>query len=271
MLPLFAACLITWLGAVVIGRGRVPDFWPALGLAVALVAVTWVLHGPLHFPPDGALEKLSYLAGVALALGLLIEAVSAGRGMQVVAMGWVWLVVGWLAWPVVSAPDWIAIAAAIAIALAGSLAVGRLRESGGGASFMMLLVAAFALSAIAHYSNAHGMAKLIAALGAGTVGAAFGLLLARGGGLVLGGSLLLVGGGSLVGLATILLLYTSVSPWPVIFLLPIFFADLFADRSVSGNDGLGKSVAGSLRVLVFLIGLLAPAVGAVLLTQQLGG
>lgn len=271
MLPLFAACLITWLGAVAIGRGRVPDFWPAMGLAAALVAVTWVLAGPLGFPPDGAIEKLSYLAGVALAIGLLLEAVSAGRGMQVVAMGWTWLVVGWLAWPVVSAPDWMAIAAAIAIALAGSLAVGRLRESGGGAAFMMLLVAAFALSAIAHYSGSHSMARLIAALGAGTVGAASGLLLARGGGLVLGSSLLLVGGGSLVGLATILLLYTNVSPWPMVFLIPIFFADLFAARSVSGKGSLGKNAAGGLRVFVFLVGVLAPAVGAVLLTQQLGG
>lgn len=269
LLPFLAALAVAWAGATLAGRGKAADFWPALGLAAALALVAWLVAGPHHFPPNGAVEKLTYMIAAGLAVGLIAESLSGGSGLRAVCLLWPWLVVGWLAWPVIARMDWPGIAAAAGIALAGTLTQSRLAQARGGAAPLVLLVAAVALGGVAYYGASYSMAQIMSALGAGLAGAALGHWLSRGGGgLAFGGPLLLVGGGAFAGMAAILLLYTSANPWAAAFLLPVFFADALAAQAVGGGGGgLWKG----LRTLVFLIALLAPAVAAVLLARHLGG
>jgi hypothetical protein len=267
LIPLLAALAVAWLGMTLAGRGRAADFWPALALAGALVLTEWLVAGPLGFPPNGAVEKLSYLALAALAVGLLAESLAGDRGLRAAALLWPWLAVGWIAWPILARLDWLGIAAAAAIAAAGSLVMGRLRESRGGAAPFLLFVAALALGMISYHGASYSMAQLMSALGMGLAGAALGFWMARGGGLAMGGPLLLVGGGAFVAMAAVLLLYTSAGPWPAAFLLPVFFADALAMQAVGGGGGLWKG----LRAAVFLVAALAPAVAAVLLARHLSG
>ena len=110
------------------------------------------------------------------------------------------------------------------------------------------------------------MARVMAPLGGGLAGAALGAWASAGGrGFPLGGSLLIAGGGLFIGQAAILLLYTPASVWPIAFLLPLFFAEIMAQRVAGSGGGINRII----RVAALLLCALAPAIGAVLLAQHL--
>ena len=252
------------------GRGKAADFWPGLGLVAAVVVSLWIILGPLSLPPGGAVEKLAYVAGAGLLAGLLGELIGGPRGLRLLALLWPWLVVGWIAWPKLQGLDWHVMALSAGIALAGSIVMVQLWESrggaGGGAGGFLLVVAALALGGIALYDASFAMARVMAPLGAGLAGAALGAWASAGGrGFPLGGALLVAGGGLFVAQAAILLLYTPASVWPVAFLIPLFFAEIMASRVAGSGGGINRIF----RIAALLLCALAPAVGAVLLAQNL--
>lgn len=266
LLPFLIALFVTWLGLTLAGRGKAADFWPAFGLAAAVAATLWLLLGGLSVPPRGAVEKLAYLGGLGLLLGLLAELIGGPRGLRVAALLWPWFVVVWIAWPQLQSLDWHVIFLACGIALAGSIVMAQLWESRGGQGGILLLIAALALGGVAYYDASFAFAKIAAPLGAGLAGAAIGGWASSGSrGFTLGGALLISGGGLFVALAAILLLYTQARVWPIAFLLPLFFAGIMAQRVAGNGGGINRVI----RMAALFLCALAPAVGAVLLAQHL--
>ncbi len=257
---------MTWLGLTLAGRGKAADFWPAFGLAAAVAATLWLLLGGLRFPPNGAVEKLAYVGGLGLLVGLLADLIGGPRGLRFAALLWPWLVVGWIAWPQLQALEWHVVVLACGIALAGSIVMVQLWETRGGPAGLLLLIAALALGGVAFYDASFALAKVIAPLGAGLAGAAVGGWASSGTrGFPLGGALLMTGGGLFVAGAALLLLYTPAKVWPIAFLLPLFFADLMAQRVAGSGGGINRVI----RIVALFLCALAPAVGAVLLAQHL--
>ncbi len=266
LLPFVVALLVSWLGLLLAGRGKAADFWPALGLAAAVLLSLWFILGGISLPPQGPVEKLAYIVGAGLLAGVLAELVGGPRGLRLLALLWPWLVVGWIAWPKLQGLDWHTMALAAGIALAGSIVMAQLWESRGGPGGLLLVIAALALGGIALYDASFTMARIMAPLGAGLAGAALGAWASTGGrGFPLGGALLIAGGGLFVAQAAVLLLYTPASVWPIAFLIPLFFAEVMASRVAGSGGGINRIF----RVAALLLCALAPAVGAVLLAQHL--
>jgi hypothetical protein len=61
------------------GGGTAGPRFAALAPCVAILVAYWLLEGPPQFPPTDSVQRLGYLAALAIALGIVLEATAAGR------------------------------------------------------------------------------------------------------------------------------------------------------------------------------------------------
>ncbi|HYH17354.1 MAG TPA: hypothetical protein VD995_01940 [Azospirillum sp.] len=228
LLPLAAALLLS------VGLGR-----RAAGAAVGVAYLLSHLAvlGPPPFPPVAAMQKLFYVAAAFLAAGVLLDAMAARRPVRrAVALAAPAAALTWLALPILLraatpgtwAPGvWLTVAGTL---LAAGVAMLRLerRLDDGVTGPVIVVAAAVGTGVVALLGGSASILQLAMAVAAAT-----------GGFLLVNwprqrhrvAAALLLGAGALVPvLAGQLVLYTRTPAVAVALLLPVFFADIVADR-----------------------------------------
>lgn len=257
----FAVALASALLAWTLGIRRA-------GLAVALGVVGGHLAGEVAvagwpaLPPNGAIDKVPWLALGGGLLGLAVARMRGDRARQVLLGAGLGAAVVWIGWPRLAIPDAHAWAAAVLVWAGASYALSRLDTAGSAGGALLLVIGAFAAAGVAFYGSSYRMAQLVGLLAAATAGAMAGAGAAAPG---LGSAGRLAVALPLAGLVTILVLYTQSAPFAVVLLLPIFLAE-------SVRRHLGDAVAAPpVRLLVLGALALVPACAAVAVASWRAG
>lgn len=256
LLPVAVAVIVTGVIRYGLGEAR-SSVLAAAAIGIAFVAGYAMTIGWPGFPPRTSGQKIGYIVLFATVIGIAIDvAGAAARLSRVVMIAAPVLIVGWLGWRVISGFDVTgmlphAILIAAGIAVFNRLSVSYERSS---TPLVMLLAACVGGAAIAFIGASGSIAQVF-----GTAAAAIGGYLlwnwpkAR---FPLGSAGLLAGGGVFVALASAMILFSETSPLAAIFLLPVFFAPLVADRlPLRDRDALAPIVLGLVAAVPVVIGI----------------
>jgi hypothetical protein len=271
--PLPFAVALILVVVIRFGLGaRIGPRMAALGPCLGFLAAYWVIEGMPVFPPVGSMQKLPYLAVLAIVAGFALDAAGAGRtAVRGVAVLFVTVAVLWLAQrKLLAGPDipfilrvlvlWIAgIVLLWLLEFAGQTATLRSEDAeakGGLHAPSLLMVAAFATAAVCFFGGFSGMTQLIAPIGA-ALGAfvlvgylsfvASGRTMAFGAMGVIG-----LGGAWMSGIYVAALFGGHIDKVALAVLAAIFIADPFA-RRVRLGDGVGARVVEPLLYGVIII------------------
>jgi len=162
-LPLVIALILS--GAF--GRAIGPHA-AGLSLVIAFIVVHLAIFGWPLFPPRSSLQKIVYLAGAGLALGLVLDRISS----RLPALIWPAVIVAWLGWPRLAGMQPFDLIALLLLWLAGAFVFDRLLavRTAGIVAPTLLLVAALGASGIAFTAYAESLSQLAAALAAAAGG-----------------------------------------------------------------------------------------------------
>lgn len=252
-----AVALLAWrLGAAPHGAAV------GLGIAAGLVAGLSATAGWPALPPQGAIDKLPWLALGGGLLGLGTAALPDRKRKLAIVAGLAGAVI-WIGWPRLMVPHpeaWVA--AALLVAGAG-WAVTRLEDAGSAGGALLLVVGAFAAAGISFYGSSYAMAQVIAVLAAAVAGAMAG---GGTGAAGLGAAGRLAAAGPLTGLISMLALYTRSATLALLLLLPVFLAGTMlrrVDPMASWADRLSADGRHVTRLGLLLLVALVPACAAV--------
>jgi len=250
----FGAALAAALAGVALG-------WTRAGLAIALgvllgdLAGHAVVAGAPTLPPQGAVDKLPWLALGGAMLGLAGQRLHDERGRFLLTAAGAGAALLWLGWPRLLVPQAQAWGVALLLWAGAGWALWRLRDVGRGGGALLLIVATAAAAGIALYGSSYRMAQLIGVLAAALAGS---MAVAGAVGAGFGPAARLAVAGPLLGLVAMLAFYTSADSLALLLLLPIFLADRVLVHLPSGAAAAGP------RRTVLLAGLaLVPAGAAV--------
>lgn len=236
----------------------------ALGVTAGLVGGQVAIHGWPDLPPEGAIDKLWWLALAGGLLGAFAPALPDPRQRQAVLAAGLGLAVVWIGWPRLMIPDVGAWMAGALIVAGAVWALGRLEQAGSAGAALLLLVGGFAAAGVAFYGSSYKMSQVILVLSAALAGAMAG---AGAGPAGLGQAGRLAAATPLVALIAILAFYTRSAPLALILLLPVFLVE-GAMKHLSGlvgqqAGGPGREPVRGLRLAVTLALALVPACAAV--------
>ena len=257
----FALALAVALAAWLL-RARGHGLPVALGLTAGLVAGQVAIQGWPALPPNGAIDKLWWLALLGGALGLGLPRVADGRRRRMARVAGLALAVVWIGWPRLMIPDVTAWIAAALLVGAGVWALSQVERAGSPGGALLILVGGVATAGVAFYGSSYSMAQVILVLTAALIGAMAGAGAAPAG---LGSAGRLAAALPLLGLVSILAFYTQSAALALVLLLPVFLVE----GALAGLPQLGQlATAAGERLrgarLVVVVGLaLVPACAAV--------
>ena len=235
----------------------------ALGVAVGLFAGEAAVAGWPALPPQGAIDKLPWLALGGGLLGFALDAVAQPRRRLTITVVGVAAALVWIGWPRLMIPDASAWAAAALLLAGAAWALLRLEDAGSAGGALLLVVGAFAAAGVAAYGSSYAMAQVIAVLAAALAGAMAG---AGASGAGLGGAGRLATGLPLIALVAMLALYTQAAPLALLLLLPVFLVEGALRRYDDLSElaaRLGAQGRGAARLGLLLALALVPACAAV--------
>lgn len=233
-----------------------------LGIAAGLVAGLSATAGWPALPPQGAVDKLPWLALGGALLGLGTAALPDRQRKTAIVLGLAVAVI-WIGWPRLMVPHPEAWGAAALLVAGAGWAVTRLEDAGSAGGALLLATGAFAAAGVSFYGSSYAMAQVIAVLAAAVAGAMAGAGTGMPG---LGPAGRLAAAAPLTGLVAMLAFYTRSAPLALLLLLPIFLAGTMlrrVDPMASWADRLtadGRPIA---RLGLLLLIALAPACAAV--------
>jgi len=250
----FAVALAAALASVALG-------WTRAGLAIALgvllgdLAGHAMVAGAPALPPQGAVDKLPWLALGGAMVGLAGQRLHDERGRFLLTAVGAGAALLWLGWPRLLVPQAQAWGVALLLWAGAGWALWRLRDVGRNGGALLLIVAVAAAAGIALYGSSYRMAQLIGVLAAALAGS---MAVAGAVGAGFGPAARLAVAGPLLGLVAMLAFYTSADLLALVLLLPIFLAD----RAAAGLAGEAPD-KGLRRRALLAASALAPAGAAV--------
>ncbi|MBK1670454.1 hypothetical protein CKO28_20730 [Rhodovibrio sodomensis] len=257
----FALGLAVALAAMA-ARARMHGLAVALGVIAGLVAGQVALQGWPAVPPNGAIDKLWWLALLGGALGLGLPRLNDDRQRRAAGIAGLTLAVVWIGWPRLMIPDVAAWVTGALLVGAGIWALARVERAGSPGGALLLLVGGIAAAGVAFYGSSYSMAQVNLVLTAALTGAMAGAGAAPAG---LGSAGRMAAALPLIGLVAILAFYTQSAPLALILLLPVFLAE----GALAGLPRLGQlaTAAGErmrgARLLVVVALALVPACAAI--------
>lgn len=262
-LPFLTALLAA--GGAWLAARRVPALAEAHGLAAAVGVIAGFAAGLVgvlgwpRVPPNGAVDKLPWLAPLGLLAGWAVIRVAGARERLIVAGVAAAAAVLWLGWPRLAIPDGAAWGKGLVIAGVAAWMLARAGAQTGRGALGRIFVAAGVAAVIGLYGSSYALAQVVGVLAAALAGV-FAAAGWRTGGV--GALTHLAAGVPLVGLVTILAFYTQAEPLALALLAPVLLADavreaLFGAETTAAGHALGQRAL-SLGVV------LAPAGVAVL-------
>ena len=257
----FALALAVALGAVVL-RARLHGLAVALGVTAGLVAGQVAIQGWPALPPNGAIDKLWWLALVGGALGLGLPRLADDRQRRLAAIAGLTFAVLWIGWPRLMIPDVAAWLTGALLVAAGVWALSRVEHAGSPGGALLLLVGGIAAAGVAFYGSSYSMAQVNLVLVAALTGAMAGAGAAPAG---LGSAGRMAAALPLVGLVSILAFYTRAAPLALVLLLPVFLVEsALASWPQLGTlaSAAGERVRGARLMLVVALALV-PACASV--------
>jgi hypothetical protein len=265
-LPAVIAVVLTLVIRLVGGSGR-GVLLASAAVGIAFLGIYLIIVGVPPMPPVNAIQKLGYLTGAGLVLGLFLDLFKAPRPTFWVVMAlWPALVVVWLAEPRVAGMSVLSLITTALLWFGGFLVFARLegaRDDGINAP-VMLLVAAIGVAGLALIGDAPDLSRV-------------GLMLAAGiGGFLIcnwpvprypfGNALLFAAGTAVLALATQTALYTEAAPIALLILLPVFFTDAPMSRAGLGNGIFARALAPLFLATAAMVPVLV-ALGVAMLTS----
>ncbi|MBK1696708.1 hypothetical protein CKO21_05565 [Rhodovibrio salinarum] len=253
----FAAALAVW--AV---RLRVHGLAVALGITAGLIAGQVAIQGWPALPPNGAIDKLWWLALLGGALGLGLPRLADDKQRRAVSVGALALAAVWIGWPRLMIPDVAAWLTGALLVAAGVWALSRVERAGSPGGALLLLVGGAAAAGVAFYGSSYSMAQVNLVLIAALAGAMAGAGAAPAG---LGAAGRMAATLPLFGLIAILAFYTRAAPFALLLLLPVFLVEgALASWPPLGRlaGAAGERMRGA-RLLVVIGLALVPACAAV--------
>jgi hypothetical protein len=242
----------------------------AAGAAIVLgfVAAHIVIFGLPALPPNGASQKVFYIAVGAVLFGLIVDVTQPPDGVaRLVAVIAIAAAIAWLLGPQVSLRNPVALVWPGGLILAAWLAVyGRLEALRGEmlTAPVMILVASVTLAAVGFYGHTASGSQLAAALAA----SAGGYVLANWPVVRMPVGMAVVASSAVpLALATQFVLFTKTSPVALVLILPIFVADRLAARLTPGSG----PIADALEPIVLTLVCLVPAALAVWVAYYAAG
>jgi hypothetical protein len=257
----FGLGLAVALTAVVL-RARTHGLAVALGVTGGLVAGQVAIQGWPALPPNGAIDKLWWLALLGGALGLGLPRLADDRQRRAAGAIALALAVAWIGWPRLMIPDVAAWIVGALVVGAGVWALSRVERAGSPGGALLLLIGGVAAAGVAFYGSSYAMAQVNLVLTAALAGAMAGGGAAPAG---LGSAGRMAAALPLVGLVSILAFYTQSAPLALVLLLPVFLVEgALASWPQLGHlaGAAGERVRGA-RLLVVVGLALVPASAAV--------
>jgi hypothetical protein len=234
----------------------------ALGVTAGLVAGQVAIQGWPAVPPNGAIDKLWWLALIGAGLGLGSARLTDPRRRRALTAAGMGLAVVWIGWPRLMIPDIAAWVTGALLAAGGVWALSRVARAGSLGGALLLLVGGVAAAGVAFYGSSYSMAQVNLVLAAALIGAMAGAGAAPGG---LGAAGRLAAALPLLGLVSILAFYTQSAPLALLLLLPVFLVEgALAGLPPLGDlaTAAGDRVRGA-RLAVVVALALVPACAAV--------
>ena len=257
----FGLALAVALAALVL-RARLHGLAVALGVTAGLVAGQVAIQGWPALPPNGAIDKLWWLALIGGALGLGLPRLSDPRQRRAAAAAGLGLAVVWIGWPRLMIPDVAAWLTAALVVGGGVWALSRVERAGSLGGALLLLVGGVAAAGVAFYGSSYSMAQVNLVLTAALIGAMAG---GGAGPAGLGSAGRMAAALPLLGLVAILAFYTQSAPLALLLLLPVFLVEgalaglpPLADLAAAA----GKRMRGARLMMVVALALV-PACAAV--------
>jgi hypothetical protein len=243
-------------------RARTAGLPVALGVTGGLVAGQVAIQGWPALPPNGAIDKLWWLALLGGALGAALPRIADARRRQAAGAAALGLAVVWIGWPRLMIPDVAAWLTGALVVAAGVWALARLEQAGSAGGALLLLVGGVATAGVAFYGSSYSMAQVNLVLTAALAGAMAGAGAAPAG---LGAAGRMAAATALIGLVSILAFYTQAAPLALLLLLPVFLVEgALAGWPQLGQlaTAAGERVRGA-RLLVVVALAMVPACAAV--------
>lgn len=236
--PIVQSTLLPFVVSILlVGLLRLASRWVPAGrlgaasIGIAFLAVNWQVFGAPPFPPQGALQKLPYLATLGLVVGLLLDGWRTGDTTRRVVTGaWLLTVVVWLAAPRLQHPSFPFLLALCGVFVAALVVLFRVERlhSEDNVGPALVGAACLGLAAVAMRGSSATIFQLAVALAFAVAGFSVWNWPRRRDTYA---SLLLIGGaGTLLALATQVLLFSDAPPLAVAVLVLVFFADVPARR-----------------------------------------
>jgi hypothetical protein len=257
----FALGLAAALAALAL-RARARGLAVALGVTAGLVAGQVAIQGWPALPPNGAIDKLWWLALLGGALGLGLPRLRDDRHRRAAGTLGLALAVVWIGWPRLMIPDVAAWLTGALLVAAGVWALSRVERAGSPGGALLLLVGGVAAAGVAFYGSSYSMAQVNLVLVAALTGAMAGAGAAPAG---LGSAGRMAAALPLIGLVAILAFYTQSAPLALLLLLPVFLVEgALASLPPLGElaSAAGERIRGA-RLMVVVALALVPACAAV--------
>jgi len=245
-LPLLLPTLLISLAAAGAGRAlgvaRRGELVAGLGVGGAILAALFALLGLPPFPPIAAWHKVFYLVAVALLLGVVLDLLKGREDLRrVVALVLPMMTAYWLAYsqflgnfftPAVLQFSFLTVGGGAAMVQLEKHRHRVLEPS------VMILMASLGLGGVALVGGEESAALLAFAISASVLGfALWNWPINR---LPFTGPMLLATGAALSGAAGQLAYFSSAPSWPLLLLLPIFFADRVRSKFIRGHDRIAE-------------------------------
>jgi hypothetical protein len=265
-LSLLLPTLLITLAATGVGRalgmGRRGELVAGFGVGLGILAALFALLGFPPFPPIAAGHKTFYLIAVALVLGLVIDLLKGREDLRrVSAMALPMMAAYWQAYAQFLGDFFsLAVLQFCLITVAGGAAMVQLEKQmqEGLAAPVMMTMVAIGLGGVALIGNEPVVLLIALATAASVSGFVVWNWPVRR--LPVSGPLLLASGAALSGAAGQLAYFSPAPSWPLLLLLPIFFADRVCGKFIRGND----RIAELLRTPVLALLCVVPVSAAIL-------
>lgn len=233
----------------------------ALAVLAAEFAGQAAVAGWPALPPNGAVDKLPWLAVGGILLALAAEHGVDSRWRPWVVAAGVGAAVVWIGWPRLAIPDTAAWLAGAVVWGLTVWALGRVRDAGNAGGLVLALLVIVATAGVGLYSSSYSMAQLVGVLAVGLCGA---MLAAGTGAAAFGPVARLAVAGPLLGLLTVLALYTNAEPLALLLLAVVPLTTGLAER-VSAHIAPDGAVSAhpALRLMVLGVVAMLPAGAAV--------